>query len=221
VSTTKPAAVDTGRQRLLGLLAFGAIGVALLTAGLLLVVVRPNSGSITQRPDTPPVLATTPPFSATRQDGTPFTEKDLEGQIWVANFVFTRCPNICPTFTAKMAGVQLVSARRLPSLKLVSFTVDPDYDTPAVLQAYGQKYQADFARWSFITAPVEVLEQTISKGLLQSLDRGDGKDLKTLAHSSHFVLVDKHLRVRGFYRFSETTSVEYLMHDAEAIAREP
>jgi protein SCO1/2 len=90
-----------------------------------------------------------------------------------------------------------------------------------VLTEYAQKYQADPARWAFVTAPVEVLEKTISKGLLQALDRGDGKDLKTLAHSSYFVLVDKHLRVRGFYRFNESTAVEYLMHDAEALTREP
>jgi protein SCO1/2 len=218
---TEAAPKLSSRQKLVYLLSVGAISLALLTAGVLVLVARPNSGSLSGRPDVPPVIATTPPFEATRQDGTAFTERSLEGKVWVANFVFTRCPNICPTFSAKMAGLQAISGRRLPSLQLVSFTVDPEYDTPAVLTEYAQKYQADPARWAFVTAPVEVLEKTISKGLLQALDRGDGKDLKTLAHSSYFVLVDKHLRVRGFYRFNESTAVEYLMHDAEALTREP
>jgi protein SCO1/2 len=218
---TDAAAKPSSRQKLVYLLSVGAIGMALLTAGALILVAKPNSGSLSARPDVPPVIATVPAFAATKQDGTPFSERALEGKVWVANFVFTRCPNICPTFTAKMAGVQAISARRLPSLQLVSFTVDPEHDTPQVLAEYAQKYQAEPARWSFVTAPVEVLEQTISKGLLQTLDRGDGKDLKTLAHSSYFVLVDRHLRVRGFYRFNEATSVEYLMHDAEALTREP
>lgn len=214
-------AMPEARKRLVWLLAVGAVSVSLLAAGALIVIMRPPSGSLTPAPSTPPVLATVPAFSATRQDGTVITEKDLAGKLWVGNFIFTRCPNVCPTFTAKMAGLQLVSGRRLPSLQLVSFTVDPDFDTPEKLLAYGEKYQADFSRWSFITAPKDVLDSTLTKGLLAPLDRGDGKDLKQLMHSSYFVLVDRQLRVRGFYRFSETSAIEAVMRDAEALAREP
>jgi protein SCO1/2 len=212
-------ALPEARKRLVYLLATGAVGVSLLAAGLLIVIVRPPSGSLTPAPVEPAVLGAVPAFSATRQDGSTITEKDLAGQLWVANFVFTRCPNVCPTFTAKMAGLQMVSGRRLPQLKLVSFTVDPDYDTPAVLSEYGQKYQADPARWWFLTAPKAVLDATIAKGLLAPLDRGDGKDLKQLVHSSYFVLVDRQLQVRGFYRFSDTSAVEQVMRDAETLAR--
>jgi protein SCO1/2 len=166
------------------------------------------------------VLATVPAFSATAQDGRAVTQKDLEGSVWVANFVFTRCPNVCPAFTAKMAGLQSLSARRLPSLRLVTFTVDPEHDTPAVLTDYGTKYQADFTRWSFLNAPADVLEQTLMKGMLQPLDRGDMSDLNKVMHSSYFALVDRKLRVRGFYRFSETSAVEAVMQDADAVVRE-
>jgi protein SCO1/2 len=209
------------RKRLVWLLSAGAIGVALLSAGLLVLIARPPSGSLAARPDTPPVLATVPPFQATRQDGAPVTERDLAGSLWVANFVFTRCPNVCPGFTAKMAGLQQLSARRLPSLKLVTFTVDPEHDTPAVLSGYGEKYAADFDRWWFLNASVEVLEQTLMKGMLQPLDRGDMRDLNKVMHSSYFALVDRRLRVRGFYQFSDRSAVEAVMHDAEALARTP
>lgn len=213
--------VTPTRRRMVWLLSVGAIGVALLSGGLLILIARPPSGQVTARPDVPPVLATVPAFEATRQDGSHLTQADFVGQVWVANFIFTRCPNICPAFTAKMSGLQALSARRLPSLRLVSFTVDPGYDTPAVLTDYAAKFQADTQRWWFINATPEVLEQTLSRGMLQPLQRGDMQDLNKVMHSSHFALVDRALRVRGFYRFSDASALEEVMHDAEAIVREP
>ena len=73
------------------------------------------------------------------------TSASLEGKVWVANFIFTRCPNICPKFTAKMGTLQDRSKAQLPALKLVSFTVDPENDTPEVLAAYGEKFHAVLA----------------------------------------------------------------------------
>jgi protein SCO1/2 len=217
-----PVARDAApRKRLVWSLSVGAIGVALLSAGLLVVIARPPSGTVTPRPSEPPVLAVVPAFQATRQDGKVVSQEDLVGKVWVANFVFTRCPNICPGLTAKMAGLQSLSLRRLPSLQLVTFTVDPDHDTPEVLRAYGEKHDADFGRWWFLNATADVLENTLSKGMLQPLERGDMKDLDKVMHSSYFALIDKQLRVRGFYRFTEASASEALMQDAEALARTP
>lgn len=209
------------RRRLVFLLAVGAVGMALLSAGLLIAVVRPPSGQVTPRPAEPSVVTVVPDFTAVNQDGQPAGLQALQGSIWVANFFFSRCPNVCPALTAKMAGLQAVSARRLPQLKLVSFTIDPEHDAPAVLRAYGEKYGADFSRWSFLRAERAELEGAITRGMLQSLDMGDKKDLNTVMHSSYLVLVDRQARVRGFYRLSEASSVEKVMQDAEALARAP
>jgi protein SCO1 len=209
------------RRRLVWLLAVGAVGMALLSAGLLIAVVRPPSGQVTPRPSEPSVLTVVPTFTAVNQEGAVVGLEGLAGSIWVANFFFTRCPNVCPALTAKMAGLQSVSGRRLPQLKLVSFTVDPEHDDPAVLKAYGQKYGADFARWSFLRAERTELEGAITRGMLQALDMGDRKDLNTVMHSGYLVLIDRQARVRGFYRLSEASSIEKVMQDAEALARAP
>ena len=92
---------------------------ARLFLGLLLL------GSCTKR-EPLPVLGLVPSFQLTDQSGAAYSSKALEGQVWVANFVFTRCPTICPTFTAKMATIQKKTG---DDVRLVSFTVDPEFDT--------------------------------------------------------------------------------------------
>ncbi|MBL8912641.1 MAG: SCO family protein [Archangium sp.] len=165
-----------------------------------------------------PVLSSVPAFSFVDQSGKPFESKNLGGQIWVANFIFTRCPNICPKFTAKMGALQDKSASSMPQLKLVSFTVDPEHDTPEVLAAYGEKHKADFTRWTFARGERADLEKVIKDGMLQPMDMGDGKDLNSVVHGSYFALIDGQLRVRGVYRFTEPGSVDDMLRDAQVLA---
>jgi protein SCO1 len=164
-----------------------------------------------------PVLSSVPAFAFVDQSGAPFNSEQLTGKVWVANFIFTRCPNVCPKFTAKMGTIQDRSKLELPSLSLVSFTVDPENDTPEVLAAYGQKYQADFARWHFVRGERPELERVIRQGMMQPMDKGDGVDLNTVVHGSYFALVDQKLQVRGVYRFTEAGSVDELLRDARLL----
>ena len=164
-----------------------------------------------------PVLSRVPSFAFVDQSGAPFTAESLKGKVWVANFIFTRCPNICPKFTAKMGVLQDRSKAELPALRLVSFTVDPENDTPEVLTSYGEKHHADFTRWGFLRGDRPALEKVIREGMLQPMDRGDGVDLNSVVHGSYFALVDGQLRVRGVYRFSEPGSVDEVLHDAKLL----
>lgn len=164
-----------------------------------------------------PVLSTVPAFAFVDQAGAPFSSEGLQGKVWVANFIFTRCPNVCPKFTAKMGVLQDRSKEQLPQLALVSFTVDPENDTPEVLAAYGQKHHADFKRWSFVRGERPELEKVIRQGMLQPMDPGDGKDLNTVVHGSYFALVDAKLQVRGVYRFTEPGSVDEVLRDARLL----
>ncbi len=161
-----------------------------------------------------PVLSSVPAFEFTNQHSAPFGSKSLEGQVWVANFIFTRCPTICPTFSAKMASIQ----KRGPAgLQLVSMTVDPEYDTPEKLEAYAAKFGAG-ERWSFLTGERAGLNKVIVEGMLQPMDAPvDPSNLATLVHGSYFVLVDRHLKVRGFYQFNEPASVDQVMRDAQTL----
>lgn len=164
-----------------------------------------------------PVLSAVPAFSFVDQSGAPFGSASLSGKIWVANFIFTRCPNICPKFTAKMGTLQDRSRDQFPGLTLVSFTVDPENDTPEVLKAYGEKHHADFSRWHFLRGERAELERVIRDGMLQPMDRGDGKDLNTVVHGSYFALIDEKLQVRGVYRFSEPGAVDDVLRDARLL----
>jgi len=160
------------------------------------------------------VLSKVPTFELTDQHGAPFGSKNLDGQVWVASFIFTRCPTICPTFTAKMAAIQ----RRSPEeLKLVSFTVDPEYDTPEKLDAYATKYGAS-ERWSFLTGERPAITKLIVEGMMQPMDAPtDPTNLASLVHGSYFVLIDQQRRARGFYKFDEPESVEQVLKDAATL----
>src|ERR1700683_3737016 len=89
-------------------------------------------------------------FSLTDQSGHPFSDKDLRGKVWVASFIFTRCAGPCARVSANMARLQKEMAGK-EVLMLVSFSVDPDYDTPAVLQRYAAHFGADPSGWKFLT----------------------------------------------------------------------
>ena len=194
-----------------------AVYVGLLALGLVaLVAWRARAPRESTRVELP-VMAQVPVFSFVDQSGAPFGSEQLDGQVWVANFIFTRCPNICPRFTAKMASVQNKSAELEPRLKLVSFTVDPAYDTPEVLKTYAEKYRADFSRWTFARGEKPALEKVIREGMLQPMDWGDGKDLNTVVHGSYFALIDGKRQVRGVYKFSEAGAVDEVLRDARLL----
>ncbi|HEY7647931.1 MAG TPA: SCO family protein [Methylomirabilota bacterium] len=96
-------------------------------------------------------------FTLTDQDGQKVSLEDLRGKVTVVNFVFTYCPSGCPLTTAKWRSVQ--EALKDEPLHIVSVSIDPDHDTPPVLKAYGQKFGADFRRWSFLTGTKEEIER--------------------------------------------------------------
>jgi cytochrome oxidase Cu insertion factor (SCO1/SenC/PrrC family) len=97
-----------------------------------------------------PVYGSVPDFTLIDQHGRPMRKADLRGKIWIANFIFTNCPDECPLMTAEMAKLQTDLAD-VPELRLVSITVDPQHDTPPILSQYAARFQADSERWFFLT----------------------------------------------------------------------
>lgn len=139
-----------------------------------------------------------PTFSLTDQSGRTVTTGDFAGKVWVANFIFTSCPDVCPTLSAHMAEVQ-THYRAEPRLHLVSFTVDPATDTPPVLAAYGARFGADANRWSFLTGDTEAVTRVVVDGFKQMIERGGATgDPATILHGSRFVVVDGKGRMRAF-----------------------
>lgn len=154
-----------------------------------------------------------PEFHLIAQDGQAFDSKVLGGKIWVADFIYTTCPGPCPRMTSQMHEVQ-DAIEKMPDVKLVSFTVDPARDTPAVLAEYAKLHGASPERWYFLTGP---------EAALQTLDRDVfhlGNVDASLEHSTRFVLVDRQARIRGYYDTSESRTIPKLIEDIYALARE-
>jgi protein SCO1/2 len=158
-------------------------------------------------------------FSLTDQDGRKVGTAELRDGVWVAAFMFTRCPTICPRITRRMRELQLEAKEQGVKITLVSFSVDPEYDTPAVLKEYAARYSADLSSWRFLTGDLEVVKKTAVGGFKQALEgRADPQaDGFGILHGSHLALVDRELELRGFYATDVPAEGSRLLVDAKAL----
>ncbi len=154
------------------------------------------------------VLFDLPAFSLTDQTGGTVTRDSLAGKILVVNFIFTRCPGVCPLLTKKMGdlGKEISAWKESDQIRFLSFTADPEYDTPQVLSEYAAKYNADPARWKFLTGDSSEVEKTIVQGFKISMGKepvsspgSSEKEIFEIVHGERFVLVDSKSRIRGYY----------------------
>jgi protein SCO1/2 len=160
-----------------------------------------------------PVLGQLPEFQLTAQNGQTFDSHSLDGHVWVANFIYTTCTGPCPMMSSKMHIIQTQTAET-PDVKLISFTVDPAHDTPAVLAEYAKQFKYDPARWSFLTGEQSRLNDLGLNAF--KLNAVDGN----LDHSTRFVLVDRQRRIRGYYMSSDDAFPRNLVHDVRVLERE-
>lgn len=148
-----------------------------------------------------PVLIELPDFSLTDQQGRGVGKKDLLGKVWVANFIYSGCGDVCPMLTQKMKGLQEATAESGGGIRLVSFTVDPENDTPERLKSYAEAFQADPERWFFLTGPMEEIEKTVVGGFKMGMEKSSAFQIM---HGERFVLVDQQGRIRGFFDADKT-----------------
>jgi cytochrome oxidase Cu insertion factor (SCO1/SenC/PrrC family) len=169
-----------------------------------------------------PLLLRAPDFVLLDESGKSFGSDQLLGRAWVVNFMFTRCKATCPVQTRRLADLQadLKNRQSWKDTRLVSITVDPDYDTPQVLHEYALAAQADPAHWKFLTGPKEKIEQLARQGLKLPAEAGGGSGPESIAHSSKFVLIDPQGDVRGFYDSGSSPDVERLQRDLETTLAE-
>ncbi len=167
----------------------------------------------------PPILSAVPAFVLTDRDGTTMTDRDLAGAPYVSDFFFTRCVGICPRLTQQMQRIGGELERTLgidQPVRLVSFTVDPEHDTPAVLDAYAQRFDPP-PNWHFLTGEREALYALIGDGFKLAVD--DAPDSartlpgEDILHSNRLVLVDSEGRIRGYYDAFDETAVKKLIAD--------
>lgn len=151
-----------------------------------------------------PDLFPMPAFELTAQSGATFGSTQLQGKVVVANFIFTRCPTVCPALTARMAKIQERVAADA-GVHLVSFSVDPRHDTPEVLREFGEKFGQDPARWTFLTGDVQEVRRAVEEGFKVGMKGAEDPEATPfdIVHGEHFVLVDAKGTIRGFYPSDE------------------
>lgn len=162
-----------------------------------------------------------PPFTLTDHRSKPFGLAEMKGRVWIANFVFTHCPTVCPKLTKRMATVADRTREHGDALHLVTFTVDPENDTPDVLAAYAKQYGADPARWTFLTGPLEAIEGAVMKGFKIAVGKQEtapGSGIMTIFHGEKFVLVDREGSIRGYYD-ADDEGVNGLLRDAAKLVK--
>ena len=159
-------------------------------------------------------------FTFINQNGKTITQKDYENTIYVADFFFTTCPTICPKMTDNMVWLQN-QLKNYPNVKLLSFSVLPDIDSPEILKKYAIEKGVDDAKWNLVTGNKSAIYYLARKSYL-AVKTGKPEELYDMVHTENFILVDKNKRIRGFYdgtnldqpsEDSKTKNMQQLLED--------
>src|SRR5947199_3976024 len=191
------------------------IAIPIITLALLLWLRQVEVSALRQR--TVSSYGSVPEFILVNQDGKNFGSAQLRGKIWIADFIYTMCPGPCPMISSRMSELQKPLEKT--DVHLVSFSVDPDKDTPQVLRSYAEKWQAEPSRWDFLTGPKSAIYKLSHDGF--KLAVSDGSDAQGIpVHSTRMVLVDRHGQIRGYYDATEADAVTKLVADTGHLLRE-
>ncbi len=160
-----------------------------------------------------PISGTVPDFEFTDSNGQIITREDMKGKVWVADFIFTTCTMACPIMTGNMNIIHK-TFRDNNNVRIISISVYPEYDTPAILKEYASRYNANTDRWHFLTGPEESVKKIIKNGF----KIGDYEDI--IFHSEKFALVDISGNIRGYYSGMKTEDMSQLQKDIKILLRE-
>ena len=161
-----------------------------------------------------PDMGTVPRFALTAETGEAFDSKSLLGRVWIADFIFTTCHGPCPRMTSQMRKLH-TDLKDLADVSYISFTVDPENDTPPALSAYARQFGADPERWHFLTGSKADLNR-LSYDTFH-LGKVGGPQIE---HSGRFVLIDRKSRIRGYYDSSDPDALKQLASDILALRSE-
>ena len=153
-------------------------------------------GSDAPKPEDLAVSGRVADFKLTDQNGKTLEASDLRGEAWVATFIFTHCAGTCPLITQQLKELDKELAD-LPGVKLISFSMDPENDTPEVLSKYMKAQGVDSPRWKFLTGPKSEMYRLTRDDFKLVVDDKQGTPSEPIIHSSKIVLVDAQGFIRG------------------------
>lgn len=154
-----------------------------------------------------------PAFSYLNQDSVMIHSKDLKNKIWIADFMFTKCPTICPTMTSNMKYLSEMTKDLQDQIQFLSFSIDPKRDKPSVFRKYIQERQLDTKNWLFLTGDEEETADLAFNFFHVGVQRTDIEEDEGFEHTDTFVLVDQDGQVRGLYQGTKKEDVERLEKD--------
>jgi protein SCO1/2 len=155
-----------------------------------------------------------PEFQLVDQSGRAFSRASLAGKVWIVDFIFTRCSGACPRLTTQMRKLQ-DRITVFPQARMLSISIDPEYDTAPVLSAYAARYKTDPALWSFLTgdkAAIRAMQVKTERHM-------DPEDI--IVHSKHFYLVDSNGYIRGEYPVNDPAASEDILVDLKRLIANP
>lgn len=181
-----------------------------------------------------------PPFTLVERSGRRVTLEELRGLVWVADFIYTECTESCPTQSLHFAALQQELAGSA-DVRLVSITVDPAHDTPAVLRRYAERYAAG-ERWWFLTGDKRDIYCLAQEGLRLAVADpaqpdppacgtglsfgptpawGSHGSTGLVMHSARAVLVDRAGRIRAYHLATDPESMQRLRANLRRLLAEP
>lgn len=194
--------------------------IAVILAVLVTALMAPSWRAVEPH-EPPPELGQAPEFLLVNRDGRQVDSAELLGSPWVADFIFTRCALSCPRMTERMLGLE---AMEPGGLRRVSFSVDPEYDSPQVLQLYADSWGITDPSWLFLTGEKGSVRRLVTEGFKLGLDDepppGAASPDEPILHSTRFVLVDGTGVVRGYYDAFRPEELNRLARDYRAVAAE-
>ncbi|MEN9702836.1 MAG: SCO family protein [Aquirufa sp.] len=159
-----------------------------------------------------------PSFRFLNQDSVFVSEKDVEGKVYVADFFFTTCPTICPKMKTQMLRIYERYKDR-DEVRIISHSIDPDFDTPNVLKDYAARLQVKAPKWNLLTGDKAAIYTLGQKSYMVSAQE-DPNEAGGFVHSGAFILVDKNRHVRGIYDGTVEAEVNHLLEDMEILLKE-
>ena len=159
-----------------------------------------------------------PDFEFINQDSVKITQKDFAGKIYVADFFFTTCPTICPKMKTQMLRI-FKKFKDNPKVAILSHTIDPRHDTPAVLKEFSKNLGIQNSMWNMVTGDKAKIYEIGQKSYMVSAT-DDPTQPGGIVHSGAFILVDKNRHIRGIYDGTEPERVDKLMADMEILLNE-
>ena len=158
-----------------------------------------------------------PSFSYLNQDSIIITSESMKGKVWVADFFFTYCPTICPSMTAQMKRLNFETKDLEKEVQFMSFSIDPEHDTPSRLREYRQTYNINASNWCFFTGD-EKETHKLAKSFFNGAERDDNAD-GGFGHTDYFAIVDTSGHVRGIYSGTNSEQVNLLQSDLRKLLK--